>query len=235
MPILSHPQITAIQGKTQEVWVKRTDNPFAEKVQVRGAQNFTPTEEKPETVITELGFPTSKAIYGHSSYSATATLTFRDLYELCQLVGLDPAQESGVHLDDFKPVNVLVYFKDDEGNVILTEYAGGWKARTASKAIATDAHSTVTCEGRVEYAASFEGKVDVIQYSGDGSTDTFDLPAGVSEEDVYMVEWPSGRKATKGTHWNYVEAGGATPSTPAIEMTSAPLRGDTIRIVYKIQ
>ena len=226
--------IGAYQGKEIAVYVWLSTDPNATKMQVRGAQNFNTTEERPETKVSELGVDAQKTVYGSANYSLSITMVVRDLVQIARLAGLDPTTETRLVVTDFKPVNLVCWYKDPDDNtqVNMSKYVGGFKSRTASQPAATDANSTITLEGGADLIASFDGKVECVQAEGDGAKTEFTIPnAGVvSADEILLVESPAG---IINTDWTYDDTSTTTPYSSII-FTTAPADGDVIRIVYKI-
>ena len=224
--------IGAYQGKEVEVWMWDGDSAFSVKQQLRGAQNFNTTEEQPESRVSELGYEATKAVYGAATYSVSVTLVVRDLVQIARLSGLSPSASKRLIVSEFKPINCVAWYRDpDTKEVNVSKYAGGFKARTASTPAAVEANAQITLEGAADLIGFFDGKVEVIQYAGDGSTAEFDLPAGVTEDEVVLAESPSG---TINDDYTYNAASGLTPVSPSITFDTAPANGSVVRIVYQV-
>ena len=96
--------IAGYQGKEVQLWVKASNattpnGADTTPVQIRGAQNFNPTEERAESKVSELGFAATKVIYGTTSFSVSTSLLIRDLVQIARLCGLDPSIHGSVELD----------------------------------------------------------------------------------------------------------------------------------------
>ena len=230
--------IAAYQGKEIEVyvWDASVDQygDFSTKNQLRGAQNFNTTEERSETRVSELGYDATKVVYGSASYSVSITLIVRDLVQIARISGLEPTSAKRLIVTEFEPINAVCWFKDpDTGNVNMSKYAGGFKARTSSVPMAVDSNATITIEGGADLIASFDGKVEVIQCVGDGITTEFFIPSTdpTSADDVVLVESPAG---VINDLYTFDASSTITPTYPSVIFTTAPANNDVIRIVYKV-
>jgi len=218
--------------------------------QIRGAQSFNTTEERPSPdLVAEMGFEATKAIYGPVNYSLAIELLVRDLVQIARLSGINPSTATKLNVSEFTKTNAVAWFKDpDTGTVRLTKIACGFKARTASTPMAVGANATVTLEGAVDVASSFDGKASVVQYvqeatptSDNGRNNDFAVAVD-SEDEIYQVEKGEGvlvDKASTGVAgWKFTDDA-ATPSfgrlkfVDASDVDEAPAENAVIRIVYK--
>ena len=226
--------IAAYQGKNIEVYVWDGSSPYAVKNKLRGAQNFNTTEERSETRVSELGYDATKIVYGSASYSVSITLLVRDLVQVARLSGLNPTSAKRLVVTEFESINAVCWFKDpDTAEVNLSKYAGGFKSRTASVPMAVDANATVTIEGGADLIGAFDGKIEVIQWEGDGVTTEFMIldTDVVNAADVLLVETPAG---VIEDGYTFSASGGISPTYPSIVFTTAPTDGAVIRIVYQV-
>jgi hypothetical protein len=231
--------IAGYQGKEIELWIKRSvatapNQADQTAYQIRGVQSFSPSEEKAESKVSELGFDTTKTIYGTASYSASVNMLIRDLVNIARVAGVDPTNTGRLVVTEFLPVNCSLWIKDPDTETIwATLYVGGFRARTSSKALAVEANATVTLDGSADMIALVDGKAVVREHQGDGSCTLFAVEAGVNPGDIYLVEYPSGKVLTTWNGYTFVASGiGAVPS---ISFTTAPTNGYKVKIVYKSQ
>ena len=250
--------LAGYRGKEIEVWVCKNpkSDPGADNkqdfAQVRGAQNFNTTEERPAPdIIEEMGFEATKAIYGPASYSLSTEIMVRDLVHIARLSGLDPTTAKKINVSEFNKTNALAYFRDpDTGEINLTKIVSGFKARTASTPMAVGANSTITLEGSCDVASSFDGKALIVEYEQqsdpvDGTNqrnNSFDVPV-TSADDVYQVEEGEGilvNQASDGkAGWTFTPEDAATPTKGTVKFVDengddlAPDNGLVIRIVHK--
>jgi len=224
-------------GKDIEIWVWTT-GPLtfpetAVKKQIKSATGFNPSEESAEVKTSYLGFDVEQTIYGTISHTLSIPMTVRDLVDIARAVGIDPATSKKISVADFKRVNLVAWHKDIEtGNVNYSECIGGFRARSFSSTKATGALDTVTIEGTPDLIIRGDGKVEIIEFIGDGSKKEFDLPAGIVEDDVICVENP--KTVQKDTGWTYTATGGSTPTTPCITFDDAPADNSIVRIYFKV-
>ncbi len=253
-------EIGGYTGKEIELWVKpATDEDTATSitaapsslVQIRGAQNFSPNQEKSETKVNEMGYTAQKTIYGTVSYTVSTTLMFRDLLQIARMGGIPTASKT-LNVDRFGKVNAVNYIKDPDTKAILsTIFSLGYKARTSNKSQAVEANSQVTLDGSADLVVEVEGQGYVRQYSSstattcpiDGVNKCFiidgSLGATITAARVKAVENPEGNLLEEdGVGWD-----GATFSTcfatgtdgiSCILFTTAPEKGTTVRIVYTL-
>lgn len=232
--------IAGYQGKEVQLWVKASgallpNSADTTAVQIRGAQNFNPTEERAESRVSELGFAATKVIYGTTSFSISTSLLIRDLVQIARLCGLDPSTTGRLVVDEFKPINCLNWIKDPSSETIFaTLYVSGFKARMANKALAVDANATITLDGSADLIATVDGKATVREHMGDGSCTMFGIAAGVVESDIYIVENPSGTALTLWDGYTFMQTGGVG-AVPNIKFLtgSIPDTGQKVKIVYK--
>jgi hypothetical protein len=227
--------IGAYQGKEIVVYVWLGSNPYSVKAQIRGAQNFNATEERPETKVSELGVDATKTVYGSANYSLSVTMIVRDLVQIARMGGLDPATSTRVLVTDFTPVNLICWYKDPDDNttINMSKYVGGFKSRTSSLPAATDANATITLEGGADLVVMFDGKAECIQWTGDGTTKEFDVKDTDvnSSSDILLVESPAGMV---NTDWTFDSTSSITPEEGSIIFNTAPADNDVVRIVYKV-
>jgi len=256
MPLNPNQQVPAYRGKEIEVWVCIDPNadPTANNneqsfMQVRGAQSFNTTEEKPAPdIIEEMGYEATKAIYGPASYSVSIELLIRDLVHIARLSGQKPESIKRINVIDFRKTNAICYFRDpDTGDINLTKVVSGFKARTASTPMSVGANTTVTLEGACDMAASFDGKAGIVQYVQNSSPtaetneqdNTFYVPVS-TEDEIFQVEAGEGNiiepyELGKGG-WNFKTTEDATPKhyIEILDADGNPLEDNTVvRIVYK--
>lgn len=232
--------IAGYQGKNFELWVKRSNvvtgpNEAAQTAyQIRGAQNFNPSEEVAESRVSELGYAATKTIYGTASYSVSITMLLRDLVQVGRLAG--KAVDSGrIVVTEFNPINCLVWVKnpDDDTDIFQTVYVGALKGRTASKSIAVEANATVTLDGSADMVALVDGKANMREHEGDGSCTMFEIESGVGAGDIYLVENPSGEVLARWDGYTFVASG--IGGNPSVEFTTAPMDDTKVKVVYKYQ
>ncbi len=161
--------------------------------------------------------------------SFSIPMTVRDLVDLARSCGIDPAVSKKIAVDKFKKVNFVAHHLDPESGAInYTECVGGFKARSFADAKATGALDTTTIEGSPDLVIKGDGKVEIIEYIGDGSKTDFDLPAGATG--VVAVESPKSVEVDTG--WTYNAEGGATPATPYVAFDTAPDSNSVVRIYF---
>lgn len=215
------------------VWVTGVmANPeLAVKKQIKSATGFSPTGEKAEVKAAYLGYDVEQTIYGTTSFGLSIPMTIRDLVDLARAVGIDPSVSKKIAVDKFKKVNFVAHHLDPDSGVInYTECVGGFKARSFSDAKATGALDTTTIEGAPDLVIKGDGKVDIIEYIGDGSKTDFDLPADATG--VVAVENPKSVEVDTG--WTYNATGGSTPATPYVLFAEAPVNNSIVRIYYTV-
>jgi len=231
--------IAGYQGKEVELWVKLSNAtaPNQDDVtayQIRGAQSFNPTEEKAESRVSELGFEATKVIYGTSTFSVSTSLMIRDLIQIARLSGLNPSTATRIIVDEFQKINALNWIRNPDGDdIYATVYVSGFKARTASKALAVEANATITLDGSADLIATFDGKATVREHQADGSCTLFAIESGVTNSDVYMVENPAGQALSMWDGYTFVASG--IGGVPSIQFSTAPDDGTKVKIVYKAQ
>jgi len=161
-------EIPAFLGKEIKVMAFQGGGASKKSERIRGAQNVTTTEERPETRILEMGSDASSVIYGPANYSASVTLMGRDLYMLGKMAGLDVDNVNGMVLTDFQPINLIEHFeKPDTDIVVFSKLILGWQSRTSSTPTVADGTATVTLEGGADLVAEFEGKNEVEEFTGE--------------------------------------------------------------------
>jgi len=234
MPGLIERDTPGYEGRHIQVWVWVTgpmaDPAFAIKKRIKSATGFSPTGEKAEIKTAYLGYDVEQTVYGTTSFSLSIPMTVRDLVDLARAAGIDPAVEKKIAVDKFKKVNFVCHHLDPEtGDINYTECVGGFKARSFSDAKATGALDTTTIEGSPDLVIKGDGKIEIIEFIGDGSKTDFDLPAGATE--VVCVENPKSVEVDTG--WEYNATGGATPLTPYVKMDVAPDNNSVVRIYFK--
>jgi len=215
------------------VWVTGPmANPeVAVKKRIKSASGFNVTGEKAEIKAAYLGYDVEQTIYGTTSFTLSIPMTVRDLVDIARAVGIDPAVSKKIAVDKFRKVNFVCHHLDPETKAInYTECVGGFKARSFSDAKATGALDTITIEGAPDLAIKGDGKVDIIEYKGNGSKTDFDLPAEATE--VVAVENPKSVEVDTG--WTYNATGGSTPATPYVAFDTAPDDGSVVRIYYTV-
>lgn len=223
------------EGRHIQVWVYVTgpmDSPqLAVKRRIKSASGFSPTGEKAEIKAAYLGYDVEQTIYGTTSFSLSIPMTVRDLVDLARAVGIDPATEKKIAVDKFRKVNFVCHHLDPETKEInYTECVGGFKARSFSDAKATGALDTTTIEGAPDLVIKGDGKVEIIEYIGNGTKTEFDLPAGATG--VIAVENPKSVEIDSG--WEYNAEGGVTPATPYVEFDDAPDDNSKVRIYFTV-
>jgi len=234
--------IAGYQGKEVQLWVKASAATLpnaadVSAVQIRGAQNFNPTEERAESKVSELGFAATKVIYGTTSFSVSTSLLIRDLVQIARLCGLDPTTAGRLVVDEFQPINCLNWIKDPSSETIYaTLYVSGFKARMANKALAVDANATITLDGSADLIATVDGKANVREHMGDGTCTMFAIQSGVIWSDVYLVENPSGTALALWDGYSFLQTGGVS-GVPNIKFDAdcIPDTGQKVKIVYKYQ
>lgn len=231
--------VAGYQGKEVELWVKRSVATAPNQAdqtasQIRGVQSFNPTEEKAESKVSELGFDTTKTIFGTASYSVSMNMLIRDLVNIARVAGVDPTNTGRLVVSEFQPINCVAWIKDpDSETVWATLYAGGFRARTSSKSLAVEANATITLDGSADLVATVDGKAVVREHEGDGSCTLFAMEASVTAGDVYLVETPSGKALPVWDGYTFVASG--IGGVPSVSFTTAPSDGYKVKIVYKAQ
>lgn len=235
MPGLIERDTPGYEGRHIQVWVWVTgpmSNPeLAVKKRIKGATGFSPTGEKAEIKAAYLGYDVEQTIYGTTSFGLSISMTIRDLVDLARATGIDPTTEKKIAVDKFKKVNFICHHLDPETKEInYTECVGGFKARSFSDAKATGALDTTTIEGAPDLVIKGDGKIEIIEFVGDGSKTEFDLPTGATG--VVAVENPKSEEIDTG--WTYNAEGGATPATPYVAFDTAPDNNSVVRIYFTV-
>ena len=198
--------IAAYQGKEIKVLVSKgnhgesLDKPHF----VRGCSNVNTTEERPETRVSEMGVDISKVIYGIANFSASVTLTVRDLYQIAKLTGADVGGGT-IDLNKFDKVNLVQWFEEpDTDDVNMTRYIGGFQSRTNSMPTAADALATTTLEGGSDMISYADGKCLVEEWTIDSDTDDKGLTVlacytDLTASTLTLIENPAGIENSTGT------------------------------------
>jgi len=209
---------------------------FAVKKQIRSATGFNPAGERAEVKSPYLGFDVEQTVYGTTSFTLSLAMTVRDLVDIARAVGIDPTVSKKIAVDKFKRVNFVVWHVDPDNpdQINYSECVGGFTARSFSGTKATGALDTVTIEGSPDLIIKGDGKVEIIEFIGNGTKDDFDLPEGVQETDIVAVENP--KTVEKDSGWTYQAEHGATPTTPCItfDADNIPANNSIVRIYYKV-
>jgi hypothetical protein len=248
-------EIAGVQGKEVELYVKQSaavagTGANVKGYKIRGAQSFSPNAEQAESKVSELGVEAQKTIYGTTNFSVSTSLIFRDLVQLARLSGVDPSTAKRFYISDFAPVNCLNWIKNpDDNTVISTVYVSGYKPRTSSTALAVEANAQVTLDGAADAMLMVPGKATVREFMGNSSCCIFGtycylvagfgldkLSVGLTEHDIFFVEYPAGTVLTNYDGYTFVQAAaaGAAPYlSPCVCFTTAPETGRKVRICYR--
>ena len=240
-------EVGGYTGKEIELFVKVAEDETSGYItggalkQIRGAQNFNPTQEKGETKVNEMGFAAQKTIYGTVNYAVATTLMFRDLLQIARMGGI-PNEAKILNVDKFKAVNAVNYIKDpDTKLVIATIFSLGYKARQSNKTHAVEANAQVVLDGSADVVVEAQGPAYVRQYAADGNNRCFiiDLTvgAGITAAHTLAVENPAGNLLDEvGPGWDgatfspYVLSG---DGQSCIAFDTSPENGTIVRIIYK--
>jgi hypothetical protein len=244
MSDINSKDIAGYLGDNVEVWVFNpyhvdSTTPTAKldkKSILRGATDFETTEEVSQESIKELGFSASKVLYGAAEYSASVTLTLRDLVNIARLGGISnlPTAEvyTYINVSDFKKVNIAVrYIDPNTGLVNFVKYVGGFKSASASTPNAVESTTEMSLDGGSDLIVSLDSDCDIVQHEGDGVTSSFSLPdngpggVALTADDILLVESPSGVISTQYTVTEAVDA-----NTLDFDVGAEPASGSIVRI-----
>jgi len=234
--------VAGYQGKEIELWVKPSNatGPNVadpELKQIRGAQNFNPTEEQAETRVPEMGYEAQKTIYGAATYSISCSLLIRDLVQIARLSGIDPSTAKRLIVSEFQPVNCLNWVREPGSTeIVATVCVSGFKPRTASKSLAVEANATITLDGAADIVVSVDGKANIREHLGDGSCTMFAVNETVTANDILAVENPAGQVLKDYDGYTFVtgiiDYDGVAKN--GIQFDVAPEDQVKVRIIYKV-
>ena len=232
-------EIPAFMGKEIKVMAFQGGGADRKSERIRGAQNVTTTEERPETRILEMGSDASSVIYGPANYSASVTLMGRDLYMLGKMAGIDVDNVNGMVLTDFQSINLVEHFeKPDTEDVVFSKLILGWQSRTSSTPTVADGTATITLEGGADLVAETEGKNEVEEFKGEDlitEGNNSIIIVGGTPVCFTLVETPAGQVYAMGS-----KLGDDTTTSVDVDGGSITLLGyipsdkDIVRVAYQV-
>ena len=233
-------EVPAYLGKEIKVYAFKGGGGKLVSERVRGVQNVTTTEERPETRISEMGSDATAVIYASANYSAAITLMGRDLYMLAKMTGVNPDTEATIGLSDFGKINIVQHFEEPNTDTVLfSKLISGWQSRTSSSPTVTDGAATISLDGGADLIREVEGRNEIEEFrgseaeAGDGITYTL---AGVPTC-VTLVETPAGAVYSKlskeGENW-VLENVTVVLATKKVSLVTPASPNDVVRIAYRV-